>query len=77
MLRRLTDEIRMSAPRVAGRLLAVAIKRTLNEADQSTIDMVDPAMEARVEKANALCRRCVAGRYELAPRRPGPARLSP
>jgi hypothetical protein len=55
-LRWLTDEIRIQL-HVSPAALAVAIKRTLNEADQSTIDMVDPAMEARAEKANALCRR--------------------
>jgi hypothetical protein len=43
--------------RVSPAALAVAIKRALNEADESTIGHVDPALEARAEKANALCGR--------------------
>jgi hypothetical protein len=37
--------------------LAVAIKRALISADESTNDDADPAMEARAEEAHALCGR--------------------
>jgi hypothetical protein len=43
--------------RVSPAALAVAIKRALISADESTIDHLDTAIEARAEQANALCGR--------------------
>jgi hypothetical protein len=37
--------------------LAVAIRRALIDADESTIGHFDPALETRDEKTNALCLR--------------------